>query len=108
MTKRLKLRPEETVMLRLFGVSTLAVMAALSTSALGQDAPAAKVSRPGEYKGYSSPLYDGSALSSVYVTLRDGVRLAIDIFRPTRNGVVVNERLPVVWMHSPYNRRPKG
>jgi putative CocE/NonD family hydrolase len=40
--------------------------------------------------------------------MRDGVRLAIDIFRPARNGVAISEPLPVVWMHSPYNRRPKG
>jgi len=94
-------------MVRLFGVSALAVMAALATPVLGQDKAPAKISAPGRYTGYSSPAYDGWTLSSVYVPMRDGVRLAIDIFRPTRNGAAASERLPAVWMHSPYNRRPK-
>lgn len=94
-------------MLRLFGVSTLVIVAALSTSASGQGSTPTKISKPGDYRGYSSAKYDGWALSSVYVPVRDGTKLAIDIFRPTRNGVVADERLPVVWMHSPYNRRPK-
>lgn len=95
------------MILRLFGVSAIAALAA-ATTATGQDGAPSKVSRPGQYQGYSSPVYDGSVLTSVYVPMRDGVRLAIDIFRPTRNGVVASEPLPVVWMHSPYNRRPKG
>lgn len=94
-------------MLRLLGVSALAVLAAAS-SAMGQVSAQAKVSKPGQYSGYSNATYDGWALTSVYAPVRDGTRLAIDIFRPTRNGVATDERLPVVWMHSPYNRRPKG
>jgi predicted acyl esterase len=102
------LRPEETVMLRLFGVSALAILAAVSTPALGQGAPPTGSSTAGADQGRPSPIYDGWALSSVYVTMRDGVKLAVDVLRPTKNGVVVDTRLPVVWMHSPYNRRPKG
>jgi putative CocE/NonD family hydrolase len=63
------------------------------------------VSRPGAYSGYSEAAYDGYVRSSFYVPMRDGVRLAVDLFRPTRGGVVAGERLPVVWMHTPYNRR---
>ena len=37
--------------------------------------------------------------------MRDGTKLAVDLYRPTRNGVVASEKLPVVWMHTPYNRR---
>ena len=63
------------------------------------------VSKPGEYSGYSPALYDGYKLFSQYVTVRDGTKLAVDYFRPTLNGQVVNSPLPVVWMHTPYQRR---
>jgi predicted acyl esterase len=73
--------------------------------------PAAKpasgngVSRPGEYSGYSEVLYDGYAMTSQYVAVRDATQLAIDLFRPTAAGRVIEDPLPVVWMHTPYNRR---
>ena len=77
--------------------------------ALSQDAgPPAKVSKPGEYSGYSAATYDGYQRTSFYVPMRDGTKLAVDLFRPTRGGVVATEKLPVVWMHTPYNRRPPG
>lgn len=60
----------------------------------------------------SSPeTYDGVVRSSVYVRVRDGTMLAVDLFRPARDGVATDDRLPVVWMHTPYNRRsiqPRG
>ena len=65
----------------------------------------AKVSRPGEYRGYSAAEFDGHELTSRYVEVRDGTRLAVDIFRPTKAGRVARGRFPVVWMHTPYNRR---
>lgn len=63
-----------------------------------------RVSRPGEYRGYSAPIYDGYRRESRYVTMPDGVRLATDIYRPTRNGTLHQEPLPVVWTHHRYNR----
>ena len=51
------------------------------------------------------PTYDGHQRTSFYVAVRDGTRLAVDLFRPTSKGVVSTEKLPVVWMHTPYNRR---
>lgn len=48
--------------------------------------------------------FDGYARTSEYVPARDGVRLAIDVYRPMRRGVVAPERLPVVWVFTPYNR----
>ncbi len=69
---------------------------------------AEKVSRPGEYRGYSTIRYDGHQLTSQYVTVRDGTRLAVDIFRPTAQGKLATEKLPVLWMHTPYNRRQYG
>ncbi len=64
-----------------------------------------KESGPGRNEGYSGATYDGFARTSLYVPMRDGTRLAVDIFRPTHGGTAAVERLPVVWMHTPYNRR---
>ena len=64
-----------------------------------------KVSRPGDYRGYSSAHYDGHELTSRYVQVRDGTRVAVDIFRPANAGRVAAGRFPIVWMHTPYNRR---
>jgi hypothetical protein len=44
---------------------------------------AEKISRLGEYVGYSTEQYDGWRRSSQYVTVCDGSRIAIDYFRPT-------------------------
>ncbi|HBJ92074.1 MAG TPA: hypothetical protein DDZ43_04285, partial [Hyphomonadaceae bacterium] len=63
------------------------------------------ISAPGQYSGYSEPYYDGYERSSFYVPVRDGTRLAVDLFQPTQDGELADEPLPVVWMHSPYNRR---
>ncbi|HEX9943040.1 MAG TPA: hypothetical protein VGG03_13560, partial [Thermoanaerobaculia bacterium] len=62
----------------------------------------AKVSAFGKYSGYSEPVYDGWVRSSRYVAVRDGTRLAVDLFRPARGGKVATERLPVVWTHNRY------
>jgi uncharacterized protein len=80
-------------------------LAALATVAPALAARAQeRVSRPGVYEGYSSPAYDGYRRESRYVAMRDSVRLAVDIYRPTRQGVVHDEALPVVWTHHRYNR----
>jgi putative CocE/NonD family hydrolase len=63
-----------------------------------------RVSRPGEYRGYSEPVYDGWRRSSFYLAMRDGVRLAVDLIRPTRQGTPHPDPLPVVWTHHRYNR----
>lgn len=65
-----------------------------------------KTSRPGAYGGYSEPLYAEYKITSQYVTVRDGTKLAIDIYRPLEaDGSLVETPLPVVWMHTPYCRR---
>jgi hypothetical protein len=64
------------------------------------------VSKPGEYSGYSEAKYDSHELSSQYVPVRDGTQLAVDPYRPKdASGQVVGVALPVLWMHTPYNRR---
>jgi hypothetical protein len=67
-----------------------------------------KVSRPGEYRGYSEPIYDEWVRLSQYVEMRDGVTLAVDIYRPAVNGVPVEEPLPLVWTHHRYHRADVG
>lgn len=67
-----------------------------------------KKSLPGKYSGYSKALYsDKYSLSSEYIEMRDGTKLAIDICRPVDKvtGKVITDPLPVLWMHTPYNRR---
>ena len=74
-------------------------------------AAAEKESRPGVYHGYSEARYDGWVKSSQYVKVRDGTRLAVDIFRPAQKGVAAPGRFPVIWTHTPYRRsslRPDG
>jgi len=67
-----------------------------------------KISQPGQYSGYTAARYDGHQLTSQYVAVRDGTRLAVDVFLPAQGGKVADGKLPVVWMHTPYNRRTTG
>jgi hypothetical protein len=63
-----------------------------------------RVSRFGEYQGYSEPLYDDWVRFSQYVPVRDGTRLAVDIFRPAIDGAPVDDPLPVIWTFHRYHR----
>ncbi|MGV9883863.1 CocE/NonD family hydrolase [Streptomyces sp. NPDC003006] len=47
---------------------------------------------------------DGVESSTHYVTMRDGVRIAVDVFRPQRDGQVLAQPLPVLWCHDRYHR----
>ena len=48
-----------------------------------------------------------TSLRSQYVQVSDGTKLAMDLYRPKdkATGKVIDTRLPVLWMHTPYNRR---
>ncbi|MFS8199739.1 CocE/NonD family hydrolase [Streptomyces sp. CWNU-52B] len=81
-------------------------MAALMASLLAplSVAPAAattseRVSRPGRYAGYSPVLYDEWVRTSQYLPMRDGTRLAVDMYRPAIDGRPVDRPFPVVWEH---------
>lgn len=65
---------------------------------------AAKASSIGCYRGYSGPRYDRVERSSQYVTMRDGTRISVDVFRPVANGVPVAGPLPVVFTYARYWR----
>lgn len=64
----------------------------------------ATVSALGQYRGYTAELFDGCERSSRYVAMRDGVELAVDVFRPTVDGKVVDEAFPSLWTHTRYQR----
>lgn len=75
------------------------------------DGTGKRKSSPGVYQGYSQKQYDGVAESSFYVPVRDGTRLAVELYRPTLNGNIVEDPLPVIWRFTPYGRilrRPDG
>jgi uncharacterized protein len=63
-----------------------------------------KVSEFGRYEGFSEPTYDGWVRHSLYLPVRDGTRLALDVYRPTLDGVVESKPLPVVWKAKRYLR----
>ncbi len=48
--------------------------------------------------------YEVTASYNVMVPMRDGVRLATDIYRPGRNGAAVEGKFPVVMERTPYNK----
>ena len=53
----------------------------------------------------SRTLYDGWARTTGLVPVRDGVRLALTVYRPTRNGKPVATPLPVLFTFTPYLAR---
>src|SRR5262245_49505082 len=82
------------------------VALAVGAESLRAQSDGPRVSEFGRYEGWSEELFDGWKTSSLYVPMRDGVRLAVDVTRPTFYGELVGDPLPVVWTHSRYHRRP--
>jgi uncharacterized protein len=64
-----------------------------------------KVSRPGQYSGYSEMLYAEIVRTSQYVPGFDGTRLAVDIYHPAEKGQAVNQPWPAVIISTQYQRR---
>jgi putative CocE/NonD family hydrolase len=85
--------------------AALIVLSAIPPAATAQESRAsAKISRFGEYQGYSAPVYDSWVRTSRYLTMRDGVRLAADIIRPALAGRVEEKPLPAIFTHTRYRR----
>ena len=61
-----------------------------------------KVSSPGQYSGHTSPEYESWTTTSQYVTMRDGVRLAVDVHIPADGPE--GERFPTILLMTPYHR----
>ena len=81
-------------------------------SCMSNNSPAVdRVSKPGVYTGYGDVIYsDEYEITSQYVRASDGTKLAMDLYRPKdkETGKVIDSPLPVIWMHTPYNRRQSG
>jgi putative CocE/NonD family hydrolase len=50
------------------------------------------------------PEYEMAVIRNRMVRMRDGARLATDVYRPARNGVAVAERFPVILERTPYDK----
>jgi len=83
--------------------SLLVVQAAAAGTATDASAAGDNL-RPGKYLAFKPAPYDGFRRFSRYVIVRDGTRIAIDYFRPTKNGVLHAGKLPVVWTEDRYLR----
>ena len=62
------------------------------------------ISVPGVYSGYTEVVANGYEKTAVYVSMRDGCRIATDIYRPTMNGLFLEGRLPTVCISTGYRR----
>ena len=56
----------------------------------------------------STPEFDVLVTENVMVRMRDGTRLATDIYRPAIGGKPVDGRLPVLLHRTPYNEQRLG
>ncbi len=52
--------------------------------------------------------YEVAVAKDVMVSMRDGVMLATDVYRPARNGTPIDGKLPVILMRTPYNKVLRG
>lgn len=55
-------------------------------------------------EGAEPKLYEVEVASDVMVPMRDGVRLATDVYRPAENGKPLADKLPVILTRTPYNK----
>lgn len=63
-----------------------------------------KISLPGWYNGYSTVVADGYTKHAQYVPVRDGCKLALDIYRPTVQGEYFDKPLPTIFISTGYRR----
>src|ERR1700722_4529325 len=61
---------------------------------------APKESAFGVYQGYSPILYPDQIKTSFYLPMRDGVRLAVDLYRPAIGEHAADGKFPVIWHHT--------
>lgn len=53
---------------------------------------------------YSEDLYNFTVYRNVMITMRDGVKLAADIYRPARNGFPIEKKVPLLLTRTPYGK----
>jgi hypothetical protein len=88
----------------IFRLSGLALLLLVMSVAVGHAQPQTeqKVSAPGQYSGYTSPEYKSWTVTSQYVTMRDGVRLAVDVHMPADGPA--RDKFPTILIMTPYHR----
>lgn len=81
-------------------IARISIVAALAAVVLAAGPAAASPSEDafGHYAPAAS--FDGAVTTSFYLTMRDGVRLAVSVRRPARDGKPVDSRFPVIWQHT--------
>ncbi len=84
----------------IIGFATAGLLGASSWGASAAEPTPQKVSEFGVYQGYSTERYPDQIKSSFYLPMRDGVRLAVDLYRPGVGGKPAEGRFPVVWHHT--------
>ena len=52
--------------------------------------------------------YEVAAFTHVLIPMRDGVKLATDVYRPARNGAPVEGRFPALLLRTPYNKTDRA
>jgi len=58
----------------------------------------------GTYTNHESAQYNGWERSSVYVPMKDGTRVAVDTYLPTKNGIKIDKLVPVILHYTRYIR----
>ncbi|HVG34245.1 MAG TPA: CocE/NonD family hydrolase [Pyrinomonadaceae bacterium] len=58
------------------------------------------------YRGYTAPQYKETVLQSLYLTMRDGVKIAVDVVLP--KGLAPGARIPAIVEQTRYWRARKG
>lgn len=76
----------------------------MKTRGGNDDGATARACALGRYEGYGEERFGDGARSSFHVEMRDGARLAVDIYRPISDGAPVEEPLPALWTHARYHR----
>jgi putative CocE/NonD family hydrolase len=96
------------LMLRVGGWLTLGKVAGAATGAIaaGADGGAAggRTGDVGHERADREPNFDVALTSDVMVSMRDGVRLATDVYRPALNGKPLQGRFPVILERTPYGK----
>ena len=88
----------------ILGVCILLIEPRYGVAAAAAEVSPAKISQFGVYQGYSPEAFADQIQSSFYLPMRDGVRLAVDLYRPGMGGKAVDGPFPVVWHHT-FDRR---
>ncbi len=81
-----------TRMFRALALLTAAAFALMAPAAFAQPAPFGQYAPAEEFPE--------TITTSIYLPMRDGVRLAVSITRPARGGQAVEGRFPVLWHHT--------